>query len=67
MMAIAMDLPTSSNRSRRFARVRRAFSAWLRRSRDRRALAAMDDRALRDLGLTRYEAAAEIARWRWRS
>ena len=49
------------------ARARGAFSTWLGRARDRRALAAMDDRTLRDLGLTRCEVSAEIARWRWRA
>jgi uncharacterized protein YjiS (DUF1127 family) len=66
MMTVDMDLATSGDR-RRFARVRNAFSAWLGRARDRRALAAMDDRTMRDLGLTRYEIAAEIALWRWRA
>ena len=51
-------------RPRRLARVRNAFSTWLGRARDRRALAALDDRALRDIGLSRYDIAAEIARWR---
>jgi uncharacterized protein YjiS (DUF1127 family) len=64
---IDMDLSTSSDR-RRFARVRTAFSAWLGRARERRALSAMDNRTLRDLGSPRYEIAAEIARSRrWRS
>lgn len=67
MMAIDMDLTTDTGRRRRpfpFARLRNAVSAWLVRSRDRRALAALDDRTLRDLGLTRYDVAAAIARWR---
>jgi hypothetical protein len=43
MMAIDMDLTTGGDR--RFARIRNAFSAWLdRRARDRRALAALDER-----------------------
>ncbi len=65
MMAIDMDLATGGNR--RFARVRNAVSTWLGRARDRRALAALDDRTLRDIGLTRCEIEAEIARWRWRA
>jgi uncharacterized protein YjiS (DUF1127 family) len=64
MMAIDMDLTTRSNR--RFARVRNAVSTWLGRARDRRALAELDERALRDIGLSRYDISAEIARWRWR-
>jgi uncharacterized protein YjiS (DUF1127 family) len=65
MMAIDMDLATGGNR--RFARVRNAVSTWLGRARDRRALAALDDRTLRDIGLTRCEIEAEIARGRWRA
>ena len=65
MMAIDMDLTTGGDR--RFARLRNAFSAWLGRARDRRTLAAMDERTLKDLGLTRYDISAEIARRRrWR-
>ena len=65
MMAIDMDLTTGGNG--RFARIRNAFSTWLGRARDRRALAALDDRTLRDIGLTRCEIEAEIARRRWRA
>ena len=60
MMAIDMDLTTGGDR--RFARIRNAFSAWLDRARDRRALAALDERTLKDIGLSRYDVAAEIAR-----
>ena len=62
MMAIDIDLTAGGDRRRRFARLRDAFRTWLGRARARRALAAMDDRALRDLGLAR----CEISRWRWR-
>jgi uncharacterized protein YjiS (DUF1127 family) len=34
--------------------------------RDRRALAAMSDRSLRDIGLTRYDAAVEADKPFWR-
>ena len=64
MMAIDIDLNIGSRRP--FARLRSAFSTWLGRARDRRALAALDERTLKDIGLTRYDIAAEIARWRWR-
>jgi uncharacterized protein YjiS (DUF1127 family) len=37
------------------ARMGSEVREWRRRSRDRRALAAMSDRALRDIGLTRYD------------
>lgn len=38
-----------------------------RRSRDRRALAAMSDRSLRDIGLTRYDADWEASKPFWRA
>jgi uncharacterized protein YjiS (DUF1127 family) len=60
---MAMDLTI---RADRFARLRHTLSNWTGRARERRALAAMDDRALRELGRSRHELAAEIARWRWR-
>ncbi len=63
MMAIDMDLATSGNR--RFARVRNAVSTWLGRARDRRALAALDERTLKDIGLSRYDISAELARRPW--
>jgi PPOX class probable FMN-dependent enzyme len=40
---------------------------WRRRSRDRRALAAMSDLSLRDIGLTRYDAAFEASKPFWRA
>jgi uncharacterized protein YjiS (DUF1127 family) len=55
-----------NTRARRVAQLRRAFSNWVGRARERRALAAMDDRALREIGRSRHELVAEIARWRWR-
>ena len=64
MMTIDMDLTTGNDR-RRFARVRNAFPAWLGRARDRRALAALDERTLKDIGLSRYDISAEMARRPW--
>jgi len=47
-----------------------ALHAWIaaaaERQRTRRALAALDDRALRDVGLTRAQADAEARRPFWR-
>ena len=40
---------------------------WDRRLRDRRALGAMSDRSLRDIGLTRYDAAWEARKPFWRA
>lgn len=38
----------------------------LARSRERRVLASLDARGLRDIGLTREEAAHEARKWFWR-
>jgi uncharacterized protein YjiS (DUF1127 family) len=38
---------------------------WLDRSRQRRHLGAMDDRMLRDIGLSRTSAWAETRKWFW--
>lgn len=40
-----------------------AVRRWLERRRSRRALAELDDRQLRDIGVTRAEAMCESARW----
>lgn len=64
MMAIDMDLTTGGDR-RRLARIRDAVLAWLGRARDRRALAALDERTLKDIGLSRCDIAAETARRPW--
>jgi uncharacterized protein YjiS (DUF1127 family) len=38
---------------------------WLERSRQRRVLGAMDDRMLRDIGVSRGAAFAETRKWFW--
>ena len=43
----------------------RTISSWLARSRQRKALAELDDRLLRDIGITRTEARKEAARPFW--
>lgn len=48
------------------ARAARPFSAALERYRQSRALAALDDRLLKDIGLTRADVAREIAKSIWR-
>lgn len=40
-----------------------AGKRWLQRRRTRRALAELDDRQLRDIGVTRTEALCESSRW----
>lgn len=40
---------------------------WRRRSHERHVLAAMDGRALRDIGITRWEARCEVDKPFWRA
>lgn len=42
------------------------FMAWLDRARQRRHLAELDDRMLRDIGLSRAEVDGEISQRFWR-
>jgi uncharacterized protein YjiS (DUF1127 family) len=42
------------------------IATWIERVRQRRALAALDDRMLRDIGVTRAEAARETEKPFWR-
>jgi uncharacterized protein YjiS (DUF1127 family) len=49
------------------ARMGSVLGEWRRRSRDRRALASMSDRSLRDIGLTRYDATCEASKPFWRA
>lgn len=44
----------------------RIVGTWIERSRQRRALADLDDRLLTDVGLTRADVAREIANPFWR-
>jgi uncharacterized protein YjiS (DUF1127 family) len=49
------------------AKIGSELGEWRRRLRDRRALAAMSDRSLRDIGLTRYDASCEANKPFWRA
>jgi uncharacterized protein YjiS (DUF1127 family) len=42
------------------------ISQWMERNHQRRDLAALDDRLLEDIGITRSAAASEIAKPFWR-
>lgn len=45
--------------------VRGTLRAWWRRMNERRELAAMGERELQDIGITRAEAGHEIRKWFW--
>jgi len=42
------------------------ISSWVERSRQRQALAALDDHSLRDIGITRVDAARECEKPFWK-
>jgi uncharacterized protein YjiS (DUF1127 family) len=44
----------------------RRIATWIARARQRNALATLDDRMLRDIGITRYDAAHEYGKPFWR-
>ena len=52
---------------RLFAELRTLIAEWRRRARGRRELAALSDRCLRDIGLTRYDAKREARKPFWRA
>jgi uncharacterized protein YjiS (DUF1127 family) len=61
--------PAVRERERPASYLRRALALldiWRRRLRDRRELALLDDRSLRDIGLTRYDALREARKPFWR-
>jgi uncharacterized protein YjiS (DUF1127 family) len=49
-----------------FAAAFMLFARWIERARQRYALARLDDRELRDIGITRVEAAREAGKPFWR-
>ena len=48
------------------AAARRLVSTWIERVHQRRALASLDDRLLRDIGITRVDAVREAKKPFWR-
>jgi|EndMetStandDraft_2_1072991.scaffolds.fasta_scaffold1146208_1 uncharacterized protein YjiS (DUF1127 family) len=55
--------PVASNP---FAAVLRLSARWIERTRQRQALAGLDDHMLRDIGITRVEAVREAEKPFWR-
>lgn len=51
---------------RLFARLLETLECWHQRTRQRTALAELDDRLLKDIGLTRADVAREIRKPFWR-
>jgi uncharacterized protein YjiS (DUF1127 family) len=49
------------------ADLRTLLTEWRRRARGRRELAALCDRCLRDIGVTRYDANREVRKPFWRA
>jgi uncharacterized protein YjiS (DUF1127 family) len=58
--------PPQSSLRRALAQMAGHYGAWISISRERSALANLDDRLLHDVGLTRYDAAREAAKPFWR-
>jgi uncharacterized protein YjiS (DUF1127 family) len=52
---------------RLFAELHTLIAEWRHRARGRRELAALSDRCLRDIGLTRYDANREARKPFWRA
>lgn len=62
----ALSAPQSYVRRMTYQRWLRVIGRWIERSRQRRVLADLNDRALADIGITRSEAARESAKPFWR-
>ena len=58
--------PARRTSSYRFAAVFGLLAMWIERARQRQSLAGLDDRSLRDIGITRADAARECEKPFWR-
>jgi uncharacterized protein YjiS (DUF1127 family) len=67
--ARAIDCPAVFRQLRAFQRLSTAacllILTWLSRARDRRQLAALCDRSLKDMGISRADAYAEYRKFFW--
>jgi len=59
------DFPPHSGLRRTLDAIAAQAEGYISRSRQRRALAELDDRLLRDIGLTRYDVALEASKPFW--
>lgn len=66
ILASSIRIDTGAWRTGGLVSVLEAVLAWQDRARQRRQLAVMDNRLLRDIGLTRADVAAEMAKPFWR-
>lgn len=68
MTTCTTTVPLPSARRRPLAgQVLAALVAWGERARQRRALAALSDAGLKDLGLSRADVDGETRKWRWQA
>ena len=66
--SVCRPLPAHAKpRRRTFQDIVALFKEWRRRAHGRTELAALSDRELRDIGLTRYDAHREIGKPFWRA
>jgi len=66
--SICHAAPQSHASPRRlFTDLRSLIAEWRRRARSRYELAALCDRCLRDIGVTRYDAVREVRKPFWRA
>jgi uncharacterized protein YjiS (DUF1127 family) len=65
-MTLSVGAPPSTQRATRSTSLAVTLWLWVERVRQRRALADLDDRLLRDIGLTRADVWLEIKKPFWR-
>jgi uncharacterized protein YjiS (DUF1127 family) len=65
-IGIWQDFPPHSGLRRALSALAAQTEAYVSRSRQRRALADLDDRLLRDIGMTAYDATHEAVKPFWR-
>jgi uncharacterized protein YjiS (DUF1127 family) len=66
MADISLHFSSKAPLAGTFTALNQIFATWRRRARDRRELAALDERSLRDLGLTTSSIEFELNKPFWR-